>query len=367
MRPLATLTLAAALGLTAPITAQPVSTGAAAQAEARTGPKIQLEPASVEFGQIDDSQIVEQVVKLTNIGDEILRIPEQEGVKTSCGCTVPALEKYVLEPGETVEMTVRFDARNRQGHQSKNVTIRGEGSDAPIVLAVNSFVVQRVQVVEGLANLGTVDQGDTASVQISVRGMAPDFEVTEVIASRDDMFQVEILGTEVVQREDPITGEMIEVGETKIEVSLMPDAPIGRTDGKLTIRTNDEIAAQKETRTLVVVKGDVRIDPAVVRLGALEPGGVFEQSITVFSNKDRSFNIERVLFVTSDLSEADKALITTSHEPISTEDGRVGHVVTFAGEVSDTMRIVRGKLVIVTDAPGQRVISANVAGVVRQP
>lgn len=366
MRTLTALSLVAALGLASGIAAQP--TGATARASATqdaVGPKIQIVPEEVDFGQIDDSKVVETSVVLSNIGDEVLRIPQEDGVKASCGCTVPGLPKYELQPGESVEMTVRFDPRNRQSHQRKTITIRTEGSNAMTTLPVNAFVVQRVVVVEGLAQFGNVEQGDEHTIQIHVRGMDTDFKVTEAIASRDDMFKTTILGTEIVQRENPITGEMTAVGETTIELTLMADAPIGRTDGKLTIRTNDPVADEKEVRTVASVAGDVRIDPAVVRLGALEPGGSFEQTITVFSNKDRAFNIERVLFVTSDMSDADKALISTSHEPIAADDGRIGHVVTLKGDVSDTMRIVRGKLVIVTDAPGQRVISSNVAGVVR--
>ncbi len=367
MRTLTTVSLVASLGLCAGAAAQPSSSAPATMQPAGqvAGPALVFEPEEVDFGQIDDSNIVEKVVTLSNSGDEVMRISREEGVRASCGCTVPGLPKYELQPGESIEMTVRFDPRNRQGSQRKTISITPEGSNAPRVLPVNSFVVQRVQVVEGLAQFGNVDQGDEASVEINVRGMTPDFTVTEAIASRDDMFETEILGTQTVQREDPITGAMTSVGETTIRITLKPEAPIGRTDAKLMIRTNDPVATEKEVRAVVNVSGDVRVDPAVVRLGALEPGGVFEHTVTVFSNKDRAFNIERVLFITSDMSEADKALIETSHEPLSAEDGRVGHTITFKGEVSETMRIVRGRLVVVTDAPGQRVISTNVAGVVR--
>ncbi|MEL7484249.1 MAG: DUF1573 domain-containing protein, partial [Planctomycetota bacterium] len=361
MRTMTALSLAATLGLAGLAFAQPVSVDASGQAVAaqRTveGPKLEFEPQEVDFGQIDDSKIVEEVVTLTNTGDEVLRISrENGGVTASCGCTVPALPKYVLEPGESVEMTVRFDPRNRNGSQRKTISITPEGSSAPRVLPVNGFVVQRVQIVEGLAQFGNVNQGDEVTIEINVRGMTPDFKVTEAIASRDDMFKTEILGTELVQREDPITGEMAEVGQSTIAITILGTAPIGRTDGKLTIRTNDPVAGEKEVRTVASVAGDVRVDPVVVRLGALEPGGTFEQTITVFSNKDRSFNIERVLFITSDLSEADKALIETSHAPLAADDERVGYTVTIKGTVSDTMRIIRGRLVVVTDAPGQRVI-----------
>ena len=368
MRTLTALSLAATLSLCGTALAQTVDAAAAGASAAgqTSGPKLEFSLQEVDFGQIDDSKIVEKSVMLSNSGDAIQRISREDGgVRASCGCTVPALPKYELQPGESVEMTVRFDPRNRQGDQRKTISITPEGSSAAQVLPVNAFVIQRVVIVEGLAQFGNVDQGDEASIEINVRGMTRDFKVTEAIASRDDMFTTEILGHEIVQRDDPITAEVTEVGQSKIRITLTPEAPIGRTDGKLTIRTNDPVATEKEVRTVVNVAGDVRVEPVAVRLGALEPGASFEHTITVFSNKGSAFNIERVLFITSDLSDADKELIETSHEPISAEDGRVGHAITFKGTVSDTMRIVRGRLVVVTDAPGQRVISTNVAGVVR--
>ncbi|MEL6498583.1 MAG: DUF1573 domain-containing protein [Planctomycetota bacterium] len=368
MRTITALSLAATLSVSGTALAQPSGADTTAQSADRqvTGPKLEFMPEEVDFGQIDDSKIVEKSITVSNVGDEVLRISREEGgVRASCGCTVPTLPKYEIQPGESIDMTVRFDPRNRNGDQRKTISITPEGSNAARVLPVNAFVVQRVQIVEGLAQFGNVDQGDEASIEINVRGMTPDFKVTEAVASRDDMFVTEILGHEVVDREDPVTGAMTQVGQSTIRITLTPEAPIGRTDGKLTIRTNDPIASEKEVRTVVNVAGDVRVDPPVIRLGALEAGAEFEHTITVFSNKDRSFNIERVLFITSDLSESDKSLIETSHEPIAAERGQVGHTVTLRGTVSDTMRIVRGRLVVVTDAPGQRVISTNVAGVVR--
>ncbi|MEO1584728.1 MAG: DUF1573 domain-containing protein [Planctomycetota bacterium] len=349
------------LGVSAQMTAAPE---ASSQSE-RIGPRISVSPESVEFGQIDDAKVVEQVVTVTNTGDETLRIPEADGVRGSCGCTIPRLAKYVLEPGESVDMTVRFDPRNRKASQNKTITIRGDGVAAPTSVGVNAFVIERVQVVEGLAQFGAVDQGDGASTTVRVRGMDTSFEVTEAQVSRDDVFQVTVLGTETVNREHPLTGEPTAVGETTLQIDLLPDAPAGRVDGQLIIRSSDDVSTEKTVRVVAVVTPDVRLDPPVLRLGALTVGSEFSETISVFSNKGNSFKIERVVFVTSDMSQADKEQLSFDVQPLDDGSGRVGHAVTVSGPVTSTMRIIRGKLVMVTDAPNQRVVSAQVAGVVR--
>ena len=350
-------TAAPALSLSAqPVAVQDETAPAAA-------PRIQFEPAKVDFGTIDDSAIITKTVTMTNVGDATLVIPE-DGVKGSCGCTVPSLPKYTLEPGESIEMSVAFDPRNRSGAQPKTVTVHAN-TGTPTMLPVDAFVVQRIQFVENMVSFSSVDQGEAHTQTIRVRGLAPDFKVTEASVTRGDIFAARVLDTTTVERAHPVTGEVEMVGETTIEITLLESAPVGRHDSSLKISTNDEISKQHETRITASINGDLRMDPVNIRLGALAPGSTFEHTVNVYSNRGESFDISRTVFVTSDLSEEDKKKIEITHEPIPEDDGRTGYRVTISGEVSPTMRLVRGKLVMVTNAPGQRILSAMVVGVVR--
>jgi hypothetical protein len=325
---------------------------------------VQIVPTAIDFGTMDDSTVRTQTVTLTNVGDAVLVIPEGDGVKGSCGCTVPTLPKYQIAPGESVEMQVNFDPRKRQGSQSKTVTINSNAG-APVVIPVDAFVIQRVVFVEGDAVFNGVNQGEAATFVMHVQGMDPEFQVTSATVSRDDAFDVKILQTAVVEREDKQTGEIAMVGQTTLEVTLRENASVGRIDATLDIQTTDPVSTSHQTRVIATVVGDVRLDPPAVQLGALEPGAAFEKAFTIYSHRGTPFNISRVVLVTNDMSPEDKARITVSHEPLPADAGKVGYTVTIKGDVSETMRLIRGNVVLMTDAPGQTVVSARLAGVVR--
>ena len=360
--------LVASAGLaTGPASAQPASPEQEALKTApdRIGPRLEVTPAGYDFGQIDDSKPVTRSITLTNTGDETLRIPEEGGLKGSCGCTVPQLEKFTLEPGESMQIEVTFDPRNRSGKQSKTVTIQTNSDRGPTIIPVEAMVIQRVQFVEGVANLGRVDQGDAATTTIRVRGTDTEFKVTGVELSRPDAYSATIVSQGFSERDDLVEGSMVEVGETTIEITLLADAPVGRVDSILKVMTNAALVPEHQTQVITQVAGDVRLDKPAMQLGALNAGDTFEQTLNLHSNKGNPFNIERIVFVSSDLSVEDRQLITVEHTPLAEETGLVGYAVTLKGDVTETMRLIRGRLVIVTDAPGQKVVTANVAGVVR--
>jgi hypothetical protein len=351
------------LGTTA-AAGQPIAPPDPAAAPAVKSPRVQIVPTAIDFGTMDDSTVRTQTVTLTNVGDAVLVIPEGDGVKGSCGCTVPTLPKYQIAPGESVEMQVNFDPRKRQGSQSKTVTINSNAG-APVVIPVDAFVIQRVVFVEGDAVFNGVNQGEAATFVMHVQGMDPEFQVTSATVSRDDAFDVKILQTAVVEREDKQTGEIAMVGQTTLEVTLRENASVGRIDATLDIQTTDPVSTSHQTRVIATVVGDVRLDPPAVQLGALEPGAAFEKAFTIYSHRGTPFNISRVVLVTNDMSPEDKARITVSHEPLPADAGKVGYTVTIKGDVSETMRLIRGNVVLMTDAPGQTVVSARLAGVVR--
>lgn len=70
-------------------------------------PKIELNRSEYDFGQIPRAGgAVETVFQVTNTGGEELVI---ERIATSCGCTTAEIAKQRIAPGETVDLTVRFD------------------------------------------------------------------------------------------------------------------------------------------------------------------------------------------------------------------------------------------------------------------
>ena len=61
-----------------------------------------------------------QEIKFKNTGNEPMIISNAKG---SCGCTVPQWPKEPIAPGESGEINVQFNSKNKTGAQNKRVTI----------------------------------------------------------------------------------------------------------------------------------------------------------------------------------------------------------------------------------------------------
>jgi len=72
------------------------------------------------FGVITEGEVVQNVFQFTNDGDVPLVITSAKG---SCGCTVPEYPRAPIMPGETAELLVRFNSKNKKGTQRKRITI----------------------------------------------------------------------------------------------------------------------------------------------------------------------------------------------------------------------------------------------------
>lgn len=73
-----------------------------------------------DFGDINEGEKAETIFKFTNTGTEDLLITKAKG---SCGCTAPEYPKNPIKPGESGEITVRFNSNGRPGKNNKSVSM----------------------------------------------------------------------------------------------------------------------------------------------------------------------------------------------------------------------------------------------------
>ncbi len=115
------------------------------------GPITSIEFTDTEhdFGTIMEGEKVNRTFKFTNTGQEPLII---SNAKATCGCTVPSWPRDPIAPGESSEIEVQFDSKNKGkvgGQiQSKRITITANTDP------VNSYVTIK----------GTVDKEAGAEV-----------------------------------------------------------------------------------------------------------------------------------------------------------------------------------------------------------
>ncbi len=99
-------------------------------------PVMSLESTVVDYGEIGKGSDPLRSVAFTNTGSAPLIIKHAKG---SCGCTVPDWPKEPILPGETSEISVRYDTK-RVGPIRKTVRITTNEGDQPHILQIKGLV-----------------------------------------------------------------------------------------------------------------------------------------------------------------------------------------------------------------------------------
>jgi len=104
--------------------------------------KINFENMEYDFGTINEGDIVEHTFTFTNTGESPLII---EKATASCGCTVPKWPNDPIPVGETGEIKVRFDSKNKPNQQIKTITITANTDPVITRLRIKGFVTPQQQ------------------------------------------------------------------------------------------------------------------------------------------------------------------------------------------------------------------------------
>ena len=94
-----------------------------------SGPMISFDTETFDYGEIAKGSDGVRTFTFENTGDAPLEI---QGVRSSCGCTIPKKPEAPIAPGEKGEITVRYDT-NRVGVFRKTITVNTNVSSASII------------------------------------------------------------------------------------------------------------------------------------------------------------------------------------------------------------------------------------------
>lgn len=108
------------------VTTDTATSGTPVIAEA-DAPKVQVEKAIYEFGEITQGEKVSYEFKFKNTGKTPLIITN---ASATCGCTVPEYPSQPIKPGEEGSIRVVFDSAGKLGLQDKVVTITSNANPA---------------------------------------------------------------------------------------------------------------------------------------------------------------------------------------------------------------------------------------------
>lgn len=327
------------------------------------GAKITFNQLTHEFGVISDEKEVETKFRFTNSGTSELEIANLQG---SCGCTVPALEKKKYAPGESGEITVRYNPHNRRGKQSTNVTVTTNSADSPqVVLSVKSEVKPTVMTEPQVATLGQVQRGAEGKTTLMITSRKLDLEVTQ-ITPNDAKVNAKV-GQKI---ETTLEGE--KVVQYPVEISLASGAAVGQVQTQCVVRTNDP-ARTLNFMVLGEVVGQVKVEPQRVTLGGLSPGQEINTSIRITARDGSNLEV-------ASATEAPALMPTPSNPQGSpgatmfnikvvkdTTTTPAAWVVTLTGKApSGQVSTFRGDIVLKTNMAGEEEVKVPYYGFIRQ-
>ena len=99
---------------------------------------LKIEKDFIDVGTITKGELLEIYVKFTNYGENELEITD---VKSSCGCTVPKLDRYKLSKGRTDSLKVTYDT-NILGYFNKEVLIVSNTPTSPARFWISGTVIE---------------------------------------------------------------------------------------------------------------------------------------------------------------------------------------------------------------------------------
>ena len=93
------------------------------------GALISFETDTIDYGEILKGSNGVRTFTFQNIGDVPIEI---QGVKSSCGCTVPKKPNEPIPPGGKGEIQAKYDT-NRIGVFRKTITVNTNAPSSPII------------------------------------------------------------------------------------------------------------------------------------------------------------------------------------------------------------------------------------------
>lgn len=185
-----------------------VAASPAAPASPQGTTRLTLTPATLQLGKLHQNQKLESKVVYKNEGQQTLAITQ---VDTNCGCTIPDLPKKVLAPGESGEMTVKFDAGMIPGPFEKLVTISYNGEPPQLELKLVGEVEPVVAVMPGIVKLGV--------------GQSKTFQM--IGTTLDTRFKIEKIETGVEGLEVKVTRK---IGDNAYELTASVTKPLPKLE-----------------------------------------------------------------------------------------------------------------------------------------
>lgn len=158
-----------------------------------SGPKLVVEDADFNFGEVFQGRKIEHTFRFRNAGDATLVVDK---VRSSCGCTAALLSSQQIPPGGAGEIRTTFDSGRFRGAVAKTVYLYVNDPQQPVTqFHLRGTVRPELVMVPEQADFGRLIPGRSAEVRISLTNQG-DQEITlSTPETTSPELQAELTGT----------------------------------------------------------------------------------------------------------------------------------------------------------------------------
>jgi hypothetical protein len=217
-----------------------------------SAPRITFDATLYDSGAVDAGTRVTHTYRFKNAGGFDLVI---DNVRTSCGCTAAVTASRVVPPGGQGAVAVECDTADAVGSRQTTTSVYSNDPAQPVTTLVLAAAV-RADVAADPPRLyiGHVSRGQTAPTTVRIVGGGP-------------IVSVEAAGTRIAAA----LGGGRDARARQVQITVKPDAPIGRFEEVVTLRTGSPRRPVLQVPVVGVVEGDVMVTPAQLDFGMTTP------------------------------------------------------------------------------------------------
>lgn len=218
-------------------------------------PTISFRETVYDAGDSWEGEVVSHTFTFTNTGNAELKISR---VRSTCGCTASNLSSDTIAPGESGEIRASFNTQRYRGKKSQPIYVYSNDPANPTIQLLLETTVKTVAAFSPPdIQFGNVAYGKSEVRTAEIVFDAEPAPVLEVSA-QPDFFSARIV--EAAEGK----GEAGEKRPVRIEVTISPEAPIGRQSGTLTARIDHPKMSNLTGRVFAAVEGTLQYSPRMV-------------------------------------------------------------------------------------------------------
>jgi hypothetical protein len=228
-----------------------------------------FETTSHDFGTVARGAKAEYKFVLKNIYVEDVHIA---GVRVSCGCTTPRIEKPLLKTYEKGGIVASINSDRFSGRQASTITVTFDKPlRARVQLHVKANIQPDVVIDPATMHFGDIHQGNGAQQTVSIG------------STRGGDWRIE----EVKCGNQHLSAEAVEIARQgnrasyELRVRLNKDAPPGYIKEHLILITNDPRATQIPVSVEGHVLSPITVSPDSLFFGVVEPGATVGKKIVI--------------------------------------------------------------------------------------